>query len=514
MNRVFLYLSLLLVALLPGSANSTDVHAPTKVDCPVAGEGLYPAPPAPAPAKAIPWNRWLLECVPPLQHERGGRWPLIFWHGPQWKGASDEDLKAYAARGIVPTVRLEIDDIPRAQRLQHLGLPVIALEGKGGAWPYSEAGDPKRWALDLPPDANIPERWRREPDPLHLDLWAKAADHLREVMRAFQAAGVTLDAAWLDYEGAPSVLDYEALRAAPKARAKLPVAALATPQSFAVYRRQQWIQLMSAYVAAPIREFYPSASVANWIHLLSSPWHPARSWDNWHHPDLSATLFTATNPVAYGIDIAFLNISPAGREPDRAGVDRTYMHILLRQVSADAYNRAVKAPYLHAVPWVARWVRDLEDRRTPVMSRAAYREALRHLWLRGTAAMQVFNPLRDSHPGEALAEVQDAVTVYDEMLVWRDQLDQGEVMNYLVPSYDDRGVLWSGLRTADSALVRVYPLSEDAPASIELTVWPGQAVTLPVLHGGANYRIGRTADGAQAKVVPLTAPAASESSRQ
>ena len=50
--------------------------------------------------------------------------------------------------------------------------------------------------------------------------------------------------------------------------------------------------------------------------------------------DLSATLFTATNPVAYGIDMAFLNAWPASQVVDRANVDRTYLHVLLRQPSA------------------------------------------------------------------------------------------------------------------------------------------------------------------------------------
>jgi len=507
MNSVLLCFALLLAVLFPAGDASAGEVAPATSECPVADDGLYPAPPA--PAQDIPWNRWLLDCVPPLRHERGGRWPLVFWHGPQWEVVSDADLTAYAARGVVPTVRLVTEDIPRAQRLQRLGLPVIALEGKGRGWPYDQAGDAKLWALDLPPEAGIPDWWRREPDPLRLDLWARAADYIRGVLRAYQAGGVTLDAAWLDYEGHPSMQDYEALLAAPKARAKVPAAALATPQAFFAYRRQLWIQLMSAYVAGPIREFYPSASVANWVHLLSSPEHAVQSWDNWNHPDLSATLFTATNPVAYGIDVAFQSNWPTGREPDHASVDRAYMHILLREVSVDAQNRALKAPYLHAVPWVARWVRDLDDRRTPVMSRAAYREALRHLWLRGTAAMQVFNPLRSSHPAESLAELQDAVAVYDELLAWRDLLDHGEVMNYQVPRPDDQGLLWSGLRTADTALVRLYSLGENAPKSLDLAIWAGQRVVLQVSPGGKSYRIERALAGAQPRVVPLSVPAAS-----
>lgn len=486
----------LLVAGLAGTAAAADQVA----DCPSARDGLYPAPAR--SAQDILWNRWLLDCVAPLAHPRGDRWPLAFWHGPQWDGVSDADLMAFAARGMVPTVRLDVADIPRALRLQGLGLPVVVLEGKARGWPYDLGGDPADWTLDLPAGAEAPDWWRREPDPLRLDLWARGAEQIRTVLRAYQAAGVRLDAAWLDYEGHPSVQDYQALLADPKASAKVPAAALATPQAFFAYRRQLWIQLMSAYVAAPIREFYPAASVTNWIALLSSPAYPALSWDNWRQPDLSATLFTATNPVAYGIDRAFWTVWPADHEPTRAAVDRAYLHILLRQPSADAENRAIKAPYLHAVPWVARWVRDLGDRRTPVMSRAAYREALRHLWLRGTTAMQVFNPLRRGHPGATLAEVQDAVAVYDEMLAWRDLLDHGQVMNYRVPGPEDQGLLWSGLRDEKRALVRLYPLGEAAPKWLRLTVWQGQTAVLPVTPGAAGYLIERGAAGEPPRVRP------------
>ena len=142
------------------------------------------------------------------------------------------------------------------------------------------------------------------------------------------------------------------------------------------------------------------------------------------------------------------------------------------------------------------------------MSRAAYREALRHLWLRGTAAMQVFNPLSKTHAAESLAEVQDAVAVYDEMLAWRDLLDHGEVLNYQVPGPDDHGLLWSGLRTANAALVRLYPLAKDGPKWLDLTIWPGQRVLLQVSAGGISYRVERASADAQLRVWRLPDPVA------
>lgn len=495
-----------LMALLLLTA-SVAVQAETAVtaSCPELKEGLYPAAPVDAQvvAKDISWNRWLLDCVPPLQHARGKRWPLVFWHGPQWHAVTDAELKAFADRGMVPTVRLNVADIPKALRLQRLGLPVIALEAKGVGWPYDLGGAAANWTLDLPPGKQIPDAWRHEPDPLRLDLWAKGADQLRTILHAYQVAGVNLDAAWLDYEGQPSVLNYQALLASTRARAKLPPAALATPEAFHAYRRQLWLQLMSSYVAAPIREFYPAASVTNWIVMLSSASRPVLSWDNWRQPDLSASLFTATNPVAYGVDSAFWSVWQAGHSPDQAGIDQVYMHLMLRQSSVDAANRAQQAPYLHAVPWVARWVRDLRDRQTPVMSRSAYREALRHLWLRGAAAMQVFNPLQAGHFAESLAEVQDAVAVYDELLPQRAVLDEPQVMNTTVPEPGQAGLLWSGLRDDQRALVRLYPVGATSKTPLQLVVWPQQTVVLPQpLSGGQTYLIERGEAGQAARYTP------------
>src|SRR5690606_23946323 len=100
------------------------------------------------------------------------------------------------------------------------------------------------------------------------------------------------------------------------------------------------------------------------------------------------------NPIAYGSDVAFAYTRPRGRPLDREAVDAIYTHILLRQVSADAHARRLDAPHMESVVWVARWVRDILDRAYPVMSREAYREALRHIWLRGADAMMIFNPVR------------------------------------------------------------------------------------------------------------------------
>jgi hypothetical protein len=148
---------------------------------------------------------------------------------------------------------------------------------------------------------------------------------------------------------------------------------------------------------------------------------------------------------------------------DREHVDQLYTHLLMREVSTDAANRKIFAPHLESVPWVARWCSDgaqNEDAQRPIMSRERYREVLRHLWLRGIKTMQVFNALMPGYEEMALYEVQEAVAVYDEMLDVGDFLENGEVMNLQSPKIQDSGVVWSGLRVGDRAVVRTFKQGE------------------------------------------------------
>lgn len=456
-------------------------------DCPVTPDAdLYP----PAQHRVLDDRQWaaLLEhCVPVLRHTRGSRWPMILWSGGRASDYDDEQLRMLAARGFAAHVRLHRDDIPHALRLQRLGLPVVVMDARGGNWAYEMAPAGHAWRLPLRDEATAPARWLTQPNPLDQVGWVEVASDIRRTLAAFRAAGINVDAFWLDYEGQPSLLDYEAVLASP-VRDQLPASVTADFARFSAYRRRLWLQLMSSYVAAPIREFYPTASTTNWIAVLSSREAPVLSWDNWHHPDGGPWLFSASNPVAYGIDSAFWAVWPEASEPERGKVDRIYQHILLRQVSADAWNRQRSAPEMQAIPWVARVVRD-EPRRTPMMSRSAYREVLRHLWLRGVAAMQVFNP-GNAVGATALAEVQDAQAVYDEMLAWGDLLEHGEVMNYQVPMPDKTGVLWSGLRDDNRAVVRVVNFG-GPQLSLKLQVWPDQYVLLEISEPGTTYIITR-----------------------
>lgn len=447
------------------------------------GEPLYPVP---APAE-VDWRDLAVRGLQPLEHERGDRWPLVLWEGVGYDSLPPESIEAMLERGVVQHLRLSEPDIEAARALANAGAPVILMEGKAGAWPYDAGQDDASWRLQFPAGADVPEQWRRLPDPTRLDGWRRAGELTRSRLQVYDSEGITVDGVWLDYEGALLNDDYHALRAS-HAAANLPAAILDNEHLYRKYRRIHWLHRLSRYLAAPIRRVYPEASVTNWVVMMSSSLHPVAGWTDWEHPPSPPLFFTHTNPIAYGIDTYFRFAWPRDHEINRENVDRFYMHLLLRQVSVDAINRRKHRPDLEALAWVARWVPDRADQRTPIMSRAAYREALRHIWLRGVDGMQVFNPARDGYERYALHEVQDVQQVYDEMLAYREFLERGEVMNLDVPGNRDATLVWSGLRLGERAVVRVSNLGADQEV-LYVCLDDDSCMNLPIPRGGRTFEL-------------------------
>ena len=393
------------------------------------------------------------------------------------------------ARGITQHLPLTPSALEAARRLQEANAPVILMDGRNGAWPYDLEKDKAQWAHQYPDSLKISPHWRDLPSPTLFRGWAVAADQLRATLNRFRQAGITVDALWLDHENEPSQADYFAAILSPTTRALLPDQAVVDENAFRLYCRQLWVQLLSAYMAGPAREIFPRISVTNWVVTLSSVDKPVLGWMNEPHPPMGPTLFTATNPVAYGIDTAFLALWQKEYPLDQEHVDQFYTHILLRQVSADSANRQQQAPYMASLPWVGRWVVDHPDQKVPIMSRERYREALRHLWLRGIDGMQVFNPVQALNKVEmAVAEVQDVVAVYDEMLTYRDFLEKGTPIHLTYPAIQADGAIWSGLRLQEEAVVRVF-WSGRGIGSVEIEPWPGSRVMLNNPARGATFRL-------------------------
>ncbi|MBF0623203.1 MAG: hypothetical protein HQL82_00155 [Magnetococcales bacterium] len=421
-----------------------------------------------AETATMDWAQALQATVPVLQHPRGQRWPLMLWRQGGHAPRSGAEIRLFLDRGLVPHIRLTPEQIPAARALMAAGAPVIALETRGGLWPYDLAG--------ATADSLIPG---------DLEGWRLATDDLRQRLARFRQAGIVIDAFWLDLEGGPHAADPARLRADPRRQRGLPAAVLEHPRRLREHLRQLWIQLLSAHVAAPIREFYPDASVTNWVVTLSSRQRPVRDWLGRSHPPLGPTLFTATTPLAYGVDTAYLHRWPAGQEPTPAAVDRFFLHLLLEQVSANQWNLQRQAPHLQAIPWVARRVVEHPDHPTPAMGRPAFREALRHLWLRGVDAMQIFNPPEMVGDQTALDQVADAVAVLDELLAHRDFLDRGTPLTLDHPGPTEATPLWSGLELDGRCLIRIF-LPPGVPAPADLPLPDGHRLSLPPLSPGGT----------------------------
>jgi hypothetical protein len=417
---------------------------------------------------------------------------MILWECGNFKPQPAEHYRDLLARGLTQHVRLDTNHIATALALQAAGSPVIMMQGAGGAWPARLAGERSLWQHRLDPGF-------KPRDDVHACLlitegWAIQADRVRQTLRAFRAAGVTVDAVWMDWEGDPySWIDaYEQASHCARCRETIPAYALAAPPAFHAWRWRLYLDLLAAYLAAPVKEIFPKAETTNWMLVLSTPERPVVSWSDRAIPPGIPALFTASNPVAYGNTVYWRKAWDATWTADRDSVDRFYMHLLLRQVSADAANRARWAPWMKSFPWVDRWCPDDEDPSIPLMSRERYREALRHIWLRGVAGMQVFNPARKGYRAIVLSEVEDAVAVYDEMLEYKDILARGQAMNTNVPGPRDAGVLWSGVMSGDRAVVRVVRL-DGSSGRFTLEPWPGQRVEIEAGPTGQTLVLKREA---------------------
>jgi hypothetical protein len=98
----------------------------------------------------------------------------------------------------------------------------------------------------------------------------------------------------------------------------------------------------------------------------------------------------------------------------------------------------------------------------------------------------------------ALEEVEDAVSVYDEMLAYREFLDEGTVLNTAIPLAVDEGAIWSGLKKDNRAVIRAFT---QGPAPVPFTVRPwagGPEISLLAPPGGATYLV--SADGSSKSV--------------
>ena len=455
--------------------------------------------------KTIDWIQALRTKVKPLTHARNGRWPMILWENVPFEPQAPEVYRDELARGFVPHIRLDEKMIPAAKAIADAGGTVIMMQGAGGTFPYDRAGDPSLWAHQIPKDFAGP----KEPHACIAVIagWQVEAQEIRRILKSYKDAGVTVSAVWMDWEGEPLYLDeasYEQAKVCPRCRATLPAGVLDNYRNYKRYGNTMATHLLGAYLAAPVEEIFPGCSTTNWASVNSTPGNPLQMWANRKYEPRTVSFFTATNPVAYG-NTDFFNsaareespsgeisrriLDPKAAQPSRDEVDRIYTNILLRHVSGSQRNTDALMPWVRSVPWVCRWCPDDENPRLPIMSRERYREALRHIWLRGAIGMQVFAATRPGYSPIVVGELEDASLVYDQSLEWTDYINHGTCMNLDIPGPTDDGPVWSGMRLADSAVVRAFKQGP-GEASVTIAPWPDRPalkVTLNAPQAGATY---------------------------
>lgn len=442
---------------------------------------------AKAATKSFSWLDEIQKAVPELRHERGSRLPMILWEPGPLEGQTADSCKTLLARGFAQHLRLDEKMIPFARMLQDLRSPVIMMEGTAGRWPASLGGKPKDWQHDF--DGAYSPKGPVLSCPVVSIGWQVNAEKIRATLKEFKDAGINVDAVWMDWEGDPvdGADRYEQALHCRRCRAILPAGSLADKQAFNDYCWRRYLDLIGAYLAAPVSELFPACSTTNWHATVSSPERPVRNWLGRPYCPVVPPLITASNPVAYGNTLSFSLWRPEFLF-DREHVDQFYTHLLFGEISDDAANRLVWTPGRKSVPWVCRWCPDDQDGKIPIMTRERYREVLRHLWLRGIATMQIFNPKREGFEEMAVAEVQDAAMVYDEMLAYRDVLENGTPLCLDVPKIQDEGVLWSGLRCGNRAVVRAFKQGGGS-ASVTIWPWPDKKFTLEATSEGRTWEL-------------------------
>ncbi len=488
MTRVcILTIAILLGALSPLWAESADEESPEEVT----------------------WDmESFARVIKPMQHSMEGRLPLLLWNFPiprgeervelRQSGKLREYIEIMAERGMLPTVEMGWNWTPEgamamAQTLQEAGKPVHVLV------PWIHGGEEGLYAncTVWVEGSTTRERVRQWPclplyDPSQSQAW------LKDWMQRFKAAGVEVRAVWFDYEALPHPWNgvEQAMRKSEECRQHFPPGALDDRWTFQEYVYNLRAQVLSEAMVDPVKEIFPDALVSNYSEVASSA--AVRTF-GWLMPCTIGRL-DAIMPSAYAGTRDLSRHFEPGEEVTQEKADRIYFYSLVQIISTANANKAAGKL---SIPYISRFSPDIREERFLFgMTSARYRELVRHLLLRGADSFYLYN-LGNPRAGQIVTpamsfeSVEDARAVYDELLEYREFLDQGQVMNYDFPPLHSTAPVWSGLRLADSCLVRTYTLGEET-VKVIIMAFPGVPVQLEVPPEGATYLI--HSDGAYTKV--------------
>lgn len=184
--------------------------------------------------------------------------PMILWEAGPFEVQAPEVYQMLLARGFMQHIRMDEKMIPLAKALQAAGSPVIMMEGEGGRWPSSLAGAPANWQHDF--GGTYTPKGPVLSCPVLASGWQINADKIRATLQKFKDAGVTVDAVWMDWEGDPVDGEdrYEQALHCQRCRGLLPKGALADQKAFNDYCWRRYLDLIGAYLAAPVAEIFPA----------------------------------------------------------------------------------------------------------------------------------------------------------------------------------------------------------------------------------------------------------------
>ncbi len=461
---------------------------------------------AAADAGPIAWDMAsFVRVVNPMRHDPGGRLPLFLWNVPlprdaalvkmRRDGTLRRAIEQMAERGFVPTVEMGWEWTPEgalamAETLREAGRPVYLLIPDAQLIERGAYGDTSVWIAG--PDAAAGGRQRLWPC-LPLADPRPSAARVRDLLLPFKDAGIAVSGVWFDDEALPHPWNgvYEAQVGSAACRRHYPPGALADWTPFQRYVLELRTVLQSAVMADAVHAVFPGALVGNYYEFASSAAVPFVDERGNVYPPRSLGRLDALMPSAYANTIHLARHSGTDQRPTQEWADRTYFFLLLRTVSTANAN---KPRGKVSVPYVSRFVPDDPAPRVRFgMSQPVYRELIRHVLLRGSDGLYLFNlgyPGSPVTPAESFESVEDARAVYDELLAHREFLDRGRPMTYAVPAIDREPVIWSGLCLADRCLVRAVTLGAET-RQVELDPFPGVRVVVRAPRAGATYVIHR-----------------------
>jgi hypothetical protein len=319
---------------------------------------------------------------------------------------------------------------------------------------------------------------------------------VREQLRSYKEAGIKVNGVFFDDESLPHPWNgvYEAEAASPACRRHYPPGVLDAFNRFREYVMQLRIRVESEVMADPVHQMFPGAIVGNYGDYASgaTAYVDGNGTD---FPPRDVGRMDAVMPAAYANTTLLPRFMKEGESMNQERADRIYLHMLLRTISTCNRN---KPRGKLSIPFVSRAVRDNADPRVAFgMSRAVYREMLRHVWMRGTDGLYLFNlgfPGSGVTARASLESLEDARSTYDEMLTWREFLRAGQPLNYEYPGPGGPAPVWSGLRLRDRALVRAFTpgVAASTASTVRVKPFPAVTVTLEAPPEGATYLVTAT----------------------